>query len=344
MKRLLIFLLVLSPLAAFANIPYPQMEEPEELIVNNRILANVHGKVFSVLDVMKQMDVHLQRYYPQYLNSKVARYQYYSQHWKETLDEIINTELIMADADGKDLKISDADVRETMQTQFGPNVISTLDALNITYEEAKTMIYQEKVVQQMTWFKANSRALQGINPQAVKKTYKEYVEKNPPVEEWKYQVLSIRAPQADVGQLVAEKAFALLAKERKSFQETAEALKQEGIAIQVSQDYAVTDKEVAKSHKDVLINLAKGSFSQPVSQVSRVDHTNVYRIFYLKDHLLHEPPAFEKVSLKIENQLIQQAMAKETAVYASKLRKRYNFDEKQMRELIPADFVPFALK
>ncbi len=344
MKRLLALLLALSPLAVHANIPYPLMEETEELIVNNRILANVHGKAFSLLDVMKQMDVHMSQRYPQYLDSKAARYQYYMQNWKPILDEMINTELIMADAEGKDLKISDSDVRETMQERFGPNVISTLDALNVTYEEAKTMIYQEKIVQQMTWFKANSRALQGISPQEVKKTYKEYVQKNPPVEEWKYQVLSIRAPQADVGQLIADKAFALLSKEKKSFQDTAETLKQEGIAIQVSQDYAVTDKEVAKSHKEVLMNLTKGSFSPPVSQVSRADKTNVYRIFYLKDHVMHEPPPFEKVAMNIENQLIQQAMARETAVYASKLRQRYNFDEKHMRESLPPDFVPFVLK
>ena len=31
--------------------------------------------------------------------------------------------------------------------------------------------------------------------------------------------------------------------------------------------------------------------------------------------------------MNIENQLIQQAMTKETAGYASKLRQRYNFDE-----------------
>jgi hypothetical protein len=344
MKRLLALLLSLSPLAVHANIPYPMMENTEELIVNNRILANVHGKAFSVLDVMKQMDVFLKRHYPQYLASKPARYQYYMENWKNTLNEMINTELIMADSEGKDLKITDSDIRETMQERFGPNVISTLDSLNVTYEEAKTMIYQEKVVQQMTWFKANSRALQGISPNEVKKTYKEFVLQHPPVEEWKYQVLSVRAPQADAGRLIADKAFELLSKEKKSFQDTAEALKQEGVAIQVSQDYAVTDKEMAKSHKEVLVNLATGSFSQPVSQVSRADNTNVYRIFYLKDHLRHEPPAFEKVAMNIENQLIQQAMAKETAVYASKLRQRYNFDEKQMRESLPPDFVPFILK
>ncbi len=344
MKTLLAFLLVLSPLAIRADLPYPSMEEPEELIVNNRILANVHGKAFSVIDVMKQMDVFLKRYYPQYLGSKVARYQYYSENWKRTLDDMINNELIMADADGKDLKISDSEIRETLQERFGPNVLSTLDQLNVSYEEAKNMIYQEKVVQQMTWFKANSRALQGVNPQDIKKAYREFTAKNPPVEEWKYQVLSIRSPNADVGQMVADKAFALLSKEKKSLQETAAALKQEGVTLQVSQDYAITDREVAKSHKDILLNLPKDTFSPPVSQISRADQNNVFRIFHLKDHVKHQPPGFEKVANNLENQLIQEAMMKETAVYANKLRQRYNFDEKHMQASLPKDFIPFVLK
>ena len=93
MKRLLALLLSLSPLVVHANLPYPMTEESEELIVNNRILANVHGKAFSVLDVMKQMDVFLKRHYPQYLASKPARCQYYMENWKNTLNEMINTRI-----------------------------------------------------------------------------------------------------------------------------------------------------------------------------------------------------------------------------------------------------------
>src|SRR6202034_4472157 len=45
-------------------------DEPQDIVIYNRILAKVNGKTISVIDVMKKMDLFLQRYYPNYAQSK----------------------------------------------------------------------------------------------------------------------------------------------------------------------------------------------------------------------------------------------------------------------------------
>src|SRR5579862_2792928 len=90
----------LLPLAMQADAPLPiQEQEPEELIVFNRILTKVNEKTISVVDVMKRMDMFLQRHYPHLVNSKVARYQFYSSQWRDYLTQMIDQELMIADAE-----------------------------------------------------------------------------------------------------------------------------------------------------------------------------------------------------------------------------------------------------
>ena len=74
--------------------PHPAVsfEGNESLIVYNRILAKVNGKTLSVIDVMRKMDLFLQRNYPHLVDSKVARFQFYSSQWRETLAQMIDQE------------------------------------------------------------------------------------------------------------------------------------------------------------------------------------------------------------------------------------------------------------
>src|SRR3990167_5737972 len=80
--------LLAEPMAPSMMTPQP---EPE-LIVYNRVLARVNGKTFSVVDVMKKMDMFLQRNYPHMISSKAACFQFYASQWKEYLSQIINQE------------------------------------------------------------------------------------------------------------------------------------------------------------------------------------------------------------------------------------------------------------
>src|SRR5580700_6510233 len=140
-------------------VPQPVFEESQELIVYNRILAKVNDKTISVIDVMKKMDLFLQKYYPQLTHSKLARYQFYSSQWREYLAQMIDQELMIADAEKLEVKVTDAEVREELLNRFGPSIMSVLSDLGLTYDETRSMIHDDLLVQKMIWFRVNSKAL-----------------------------------------------------------------------------------------------------------------------------------------------------------------------------------------
>jgi hypothetical protein len=354
-------LLIVGPVSfCMANPPFMGMEEPQTLIVHNRILAKVNDKTISVIDVMKKMDVFLNRVYPHLVHSKAARHQFYSTNWRDVLQQMIDDELMLIDSEGKDLKVTDGDVRETLQERFGPNVMGNLDTLGISYEEARKMIYTELVVQKMVWFRVNSKAIISVNPQDVKTFYREYCVQHPPVEQWKYQVLSIRAKDKQAAEKIAARAHEYLIRDKLDLQTVSSRFNeklpedivvamnisndnQSNVSISVSEEYEVTDKEISQAHRQALFSLKPDTYSRPVSQLSRVDNTMVYRIFHLKDHSRTAVPPFEELEEKLENELIQKAVTRENGIYISRLRERLGYNEKHMKEPIPDDFQPFAL-
>lgn len=293
-----------------------QQEEPENLIVYNRILAKVNGKTLSVIDVMKRMDMFLQKHYPHLVNSKVARFQFYSGQWRDYLSQMIDQELMLADAEHLEVKITDAEVREEILNRFGPNTMPILDKMGLTYEEAKTMIHDEMIVQRMMWFRVNSKVLSRINSIDVKEAYKQYCAKNPELEEWQYQVLSIRSPQKEASEQLAKRAFDLL---QSNLELTAVSEKltapEETITVTLSPDMQADEKSVSESHKEVLKTLAENSFSAPIAQVSRIDNSVVYRIFYLKKHSRKILPSFEKIAEELKEQLLQSRQQRKRSVH-----------------------------
>ena len=343
---LLALLCSVAPFHASTNPPLPIEDDPSaELVIYNRILAKVGGKTISVIDVMKRMDLFLQKNYPQFASSKVARYQFYSNQWQDYLNQMIDTELMLADAEKLELKITEAEVREEMLNRFGPNVMPTLDSLGVTYDEARAMIQDEMIVQRMMWFRVNSKVLNNINSQDVKEAYAQYCTNNPALQEWDYQVLSIRSPNKTASEQLASKAFELL-NTHLNLASISEQLpsSDELTTITISQEMKADEKSISKEHREVLEALSENSYSKPIAQVSRIDNSVVYRIFHLKQHTKKELPAFSKIADQLKEQLLQEAAGKESTQYILRLRAKLGFDEKHMMETLPDGFQPFALR
>jgi hypothetical protein len=360
--------LLWAPFSAYAAISSESLSMPmnseHTLIVNNRILATVNGKKISVLDVMKKMDVFLNQHYPQYADSIMARYQFYNAHWQETLNRLIDAELILMDAEGKDLKISEGDVRETIHDKFGPNVMTTLDKLGLTYEEAREMIHTDLMVQRMMWFKVNSPAFLAVNPEKVKDAYKMYCTQNPPSEEWSYQVLSVRSKDSKKAEDTAYEAYSALINGKTEpsivvsvLQKKLQAPQEEvgaatltvnvkptpqEVMLSLSEEQQADSKSISSAHREVLTSLEPGAFSLPILQKSRVDNSAVYRIFFLKKYEKKDPLIFHEISDKLENELLQTAMDQEGDSYTKKLRKKYSFDADTTAT--SDNFNPFVLK
>ena len=347
LKTILFSALILGSLQVEAETPaLPQMEQVHEIVVQNRILTKLNGKNISVLDVMKQMDVFLSRHYPQYMNSKTARFQFYSTQWRQTLDQMIDHELMVTDAESREIKVSDGEVREEIQTRFGPNVMATLDQLGISPDEAREIVEQDMIVQRIQWVRVTSKVLQKVTSQEIKKAYQKYLIENPAKEEWKYQFVTIRAADEAAAQALALKLMDFKEKAQENLTVAADLFKAElppenAVTLNVSQEFTLEDKSVSEAHRDVLSQLTSSQWSAPTAQLSR-DGTTVVRIFHLKDHTKTKPPAFAAIYSDLKQNLLQETAEQENKIYVAKLHQRFSFNDQSLD--IPPRFEPFIAR
>lgn len=330
------FLLCLFSLTAFAsNLPPIDFSENQKIAVQNSILAKVNGNTISVIDVKKKMDLAFHRNFPHLEQSNEARCQFYEASWRHVLMEMIDQELILADATEKNIPLSDGEVREEMESRFGPNIMFTLDKLKLTYDETWKMVKDEMTVQRMTWWFIHSKAMSQVTPQDIRQAFRVYIKENPAFQEWKYQVIVIR------GDSLEEKAKTIYAKLQETHQNPEEALdslKKIDPSIQISSTFTATDKQLSEAHKTALSNLSAGEYSKPLLQKSRSDHQFVARIFYLSEKTDHPAPQFEAMSHTLRDQLVQKAVSQESVAYLGRLRKQYSYYEN-----IPEGLHPFSL-
>lgn len=344
------FFLSAAAAAAAPTLPpaRPDFSRQPQIAVQNGIVSKINGQTYSMMDVKKKMDLFFYQHYPQLADSPQARLQFYETSWRTVLSQMIDNELILADAVDKELKLTDGEIREEMERRFGPNVTQALDKMGLTYEETWKLVKNEMIVQRMTWWFVHSKAIQSVTPQDIRQAYRLYLQENPSYLEWKYRVVSIRADKPD--EALSEKVYRFLSESGKSPEAESERLKEfesPGLSIQVSNEYTATDKELSETHRASLASLQPGTYSKPSFQLSRSDKKEkktVYRIFYLLEKTDHPTLPFEAMAQKLRDDLVQKASAEQSEAYLGKLRKHYGFDAAQLKQTLPDDLHPFSLQ
>jgi len=319
------------------------MDNASHIFINNRVLAKANGKAISVYDVMKKMDMLFYKQYPQYTGSVMARFQFYQINWKQVLQELIDKELIIADAEEMKLPVTNGDVRQEMETLFGPNIIFNLDKVGLTFDEAWQMVKDDLIIRRMVYIKANAKAIKRITPLEVKKAYEQFAEKNRQPEKWSYQVVSIR--DEDNGAEAAKTAHRLLVEEKVPMDSLVEKLKEDPqfvkTKITASELFQHGISDLSPLYKEELSKLVSETFSEPIAQKSRKDSSIVYRIFYLKDRTEAGSTPFKDMENQLRTELLNAATSKETVAYLKRLREHYHV---QADELIADEIEPFILR
>ncbi len=324
---------------------------PKKILINNRPLIKINGQTISLMDVVKKMDLFILEKYPQLMSSMPERFKFYSQNWLASLRDMIETELFLAEAESKNIKVSDGDIREEVYERFGPNVMPRLDALNLSYDEACELSKKELITRKIRNFKIYSKAFQGITPAKIKAKYEEYVAANPPKEEWEYQVVSLRSKDKDQKSLqtYAQKFSDLLSNSCHAIDQAIISLKNSEPNISESVSHNVSEKmkgdeiTISGSHKAILQSLEENSYSNPIRQMSRQDNSMVYRIFYLISKNKKMPRNFQDMYEDIKNRLISEAIDRETKMYVQYLQKKYGLDEENLGAIFSQNFQPFSL-
>ncbi|KAF3361572.1 Uncharacterized protein PHSC3_001948 [Chlamydiales bacterium STE3] len=345
---LLILSLLLISFSVSADLFFGREEEPE-IVVNNRILLRIHDKAISVIDVMKRMDVHFLKEYPELTSVAAARYQFYQSSWKPVLEELINKELVLADAEENKVSVSSGDIRQEMEQYFGPNIIENLDKIGLSFDEAYKMLEGELIVRRMIAIRVHNKVQGNLTPQAIKKAYDEFAKNNIRKETFRYRVISIKHPDPTVGKATAQSAYELLTsintpKLEELIEKMRVANQDDKVTITLSNEYTHTESDLADAIKSQLLTLHPKTCSQPFAHKSRTDHSIMYRIVYLEDKTPGGPIPFNEVEMKIRDQLLEQGMAEGSDAYLKKLKKHFDVPETIVNDCTASGFQPFSLK
>lgn len=355
MQYFLVFFLTLTFFSfqtGFSNTsleaPISSSVEDDSIHLNNRILVTILGKPISLLDVVKKLDLQFYRNYPTELKtSNVIKYQYYRSHWRNMLETMIDHELILQDAQDRKIEANVSEIHEELETQFGPNVIYTLDELGISFDEAKKHAHDALIVNRMMLFMVRSKAMMEIKPELVQRTYDNYI-KNNSFENFVYQVISIRDKNGSDSESVAYKIQKFIEESSHTLEEVIAFsnhldLGDSSATIHTSDPMQRNKKNIAQDHYQILQTLTPGMFSKPISQISRADKSTVWRIFFLQEHT-EDKPQFEVLQKKIYEELMQKAVDRELCTYLASLRSKYGIDEQALTSKIPENYQPFSLK
>ncbi len=321
--------------------------DDQEIVVNNRILAKVKGNPISVVDVMKKLDMVFYRQFPQYATSSQARFQFYSVNWKQVLSDLIDTELILADAKECKIEITRGEVRKELESQFGPQIMVNLDKVGVTFDEAWAMVHNELAIRRMMALRVQLKAQQKVSPSLVRSAYDKYKESNRRPAEWTYQVITIRHPDPQKGAATAKSLRALLREttieELSQSYKTAKAIDSEA-QVTFSEELKHNDQEISDAYKEILQPLSAGEYSEPIAQESRANRGTVHRIFFLKERLEGRDITFEEAQAELKGRLVALAIQRDTEKYLSGLRRRFGVKEEQLTSRTPEGFQPFMLR
>lgn len=341
----------LSNLSALPSDSLMSREESTKITVNNRILAQVNGKPISTFDVMKKMDILFFKQFPEYTTSIVARYQYYQINWKAILEELVNKELILADAETSKVEVSGGDLRQEMEELFGPNIIANLDQLNLSFDEASKIVQGDILIRRMIGGRVHNKALRSLTPTRLRKKYEEFAsnQDNARLTEWKYMVLNVRDRTPERAEELANKAYRLLIEEGVSPEKVEQTLKDRQLVgrrakITLSDEIVNNEKELSDSYRDILKDMDAGMYSQPTAHKSRVENAPVYRIFYVKERLQGGMPTFKEMEAKLKDKLLVESIDEETDLYIKKLRQHFHFQDADLNAMVPADYQPFSIR
>ncbi len=348
MKKILLLLLgVVTNVALLAEAQ--PTEARKRITVNNRVLASVNGNIISVIDVKKKMDMILFQFYPQYLEVPEARHEFYNSHWKEVLNDLIDRELMIADAEEKGFPISSGDVREELEEIFGPDVMINLDNAGLTLDEAWKMVKADITIRRMLYYQVRMRIAPQVTPNEIRKAYDELIKVQSGQKECVWRCLTLKSSDTEAASSYAEKLGTLLTEENVTLDTLHHELEKRAliepqIQVLISQTFRQKQSELSGALQELLLNMQEGSYSKPQIQSSRSDPKPVVRIYYVEELKRGEVPTLQELEPKIREELTQAMTARKTNEYLDDLRRHFHLSKDEIERELPVNFQPFVIK
>lgn len=323
-----------------------EKERPKPFIrINNRVLAIVNGKPITVLDVVKQLDLVFYKQYPQYASMPEMRYQFYLNSWKFALEELVDKEMILADAEEVKMEITGAELREEIEKIFGPNVVKNLDEAGLTMDEAMMMVKQDIMLKRMMSVRVQSIAFKDVTPQEIRRSYEAFRDDYQPSHQWTFRVITIKDPDKTKLAKMVQKLENQLQRENIHPDDIVPYIKkmsESGVftSAKISEEFTEKQGDLSPFYRESLADLEPGSYSVPFHQEKSKAPT--VKIFYLKEIIHDEVPSFAEMHGKIKGKLMGEISSRESKAYKDRLRKKYPVS--LMDHLTSSQFEPFSLE
>lgn len=321
----------------------------EKILINHRILAKINGKPITTYDLMKQMDITFYKRYPEYASSVDARYQFYIMAWKHFLNEAIDKELILKDAKDTKVAVTAGDVRQEMETTFGPNIAANLDKIGLSFDDAYKLVEESMVMERMIAGRVHTKALRQITPIKIREEYDAHIldPANTRSTEWTYRCLTIKDRDLKKSESAAATAKTLLEEgiQPEEIQLVGEerGLINKNAKITLSKPIKSNEQELSESYKQALADLEKGQASAPFQNKSRSTQANVYKILIVDEKVPGGVSSFTELEPSLKNRLLNNAVDKETEVYLEKLREDYHVRFEEIEKALPENYEPFSI-
>lgn len=327
----------------------PQDPSQGKVVIKNRILAKVRDKSISVMDVVKQMDLIFKRSFPQYQTIPQARYEFYSSSWKQILDELVDKELVLFDSEDAKIEISSGEIRQKLETQFGPNVVSTLNTLGIGFDEALQLTKQDLMMKRTIEARVQLKAFQKANTGALKNYYQTHIDDFTQKAYLEYKVLSFRGFQKAKVEEAAKLLHKKLTKNEISFENGSleeylerQKSKDSSVKFLLSELYETPVEELSEKYAKALKTIPEGGYTAALEQDNRSKREHLYRLFYLKKIHKESVTPFKKAEARIRNILVEQASQEYTKEYVERLRKQAKLGPNGLFQPLPENFEPFS--
>lgn len=329
---------------------FKKKQEEPKIIINNRILAVVNGKPISTYDLMKKMDLSFYRQYPEYASSTEARLQFYEFSWKPALSDMIDKELILADAQESKIEVSNGDIRQDIELAFGPNTIENLDKAGFTFEEASKIMQEEILIRRLVAGRVHAKAMRQVTPNRIRQAYEEYIRDpaNARLTQWSYRIVTIKERNLQKTEESAKIAFQLLM-EGTPLDQLIAKLKEKNVIgrkgnVTISNVIKQNDKEISNDYREYIASLDQGMYSQPFVTKSRATSATVCRILAVEEKSPGGVPSYKEMEGKLKEKLLDKEIDKETDSYLLKLRQHYHIRQNDLDDYLPSNYQPFLLK
>lgn len=319
-------------------------DEKNVLLIQPRILAHVNGKTITVVDLMHKMDLAFYEKYPEYADLVQPRYQFYQTNWRYVLRDLIDQELMLADAESLKIELSRGEVRKEMEKLFGPNVVSNVQKAGLQYDEALNLVRSDMLIQRLLYFKVHTPALRCSTPKEVQIAYEEYQKTHQLPAELTYRVISVRSQNPERAKEVSGLMHTqLMAGE--SMDEVVSAMQsQEDVQVACGEQEKRAEGDLSDHYRSALLQLSVGGYSEPLAQESRKRGETLFRIFHLGAFKAAGAPPLAEVEEQLKDELLSAASQRLTMAYLQDLRARYRVEEMQDYKKIPEEFEPFEMR